>query len=244
MARILVTGAAEGLGFGAALELVDHGHVVLAHARNSRRAEQLDDLVQRGAIAVTADLSDLEETRALADQVTALGGVDAIIHNAGVLDGAALLPVNVVAPYLLTAQLPAQRQVYLSSGMHHGGHARIDGLDWGGTRGTASYSDSKLFVTTLAAAVARLRPGVFSNAVDPGWVPTRMGGASAPDDLRLGHRTQTWLAEADDPATHTSGYWYHQRRRTPHPAVHDERFQHELLDALASHSGARLDLGR
>ena len=48
----------------------------------------------------------------------------------------------------------------------------------------------KLLVTTLASAVARFWPDTASNAVDPGWVPTRMGGPSSPDDLRLGHLTQ------------------------------------------------------
>jgi NAD(P)-dependent dehydrogenase (short-subunit alcohol dehydrogenase family) len=99
---------------------------------------------------------------------------------------------------------------------------------------TGSYSDSKLFVTTLALAVARIVPSVFSNAVDPGWVPTRMGGPNAPGDLRLGSLTQEWLAVSDDPAALTTGgYWHHQRPRKPHPAVHDQRFQDELLESLA-----------
>ena len=104
-----------------------------------------------------------------------------------------------------------------------------------------TYSDSKLYLTALAAAVARLWPDVLSNAVDPGWVPTRMGGAGAPDDLRLGHLTQEWLAASDDPEALTSGgYWYHQHREKPHPAVRDERFQNELLDHLAGVTGERL----
>jgi NAD(P)-dependent dehydrogenase (short-subunit alcohol dehydrogenase family) len=161
--------------------------------------------------------------------------MDAVIHNAGVLSGPHVLPVNVVAPYLLTALIGRpQRLVYLSSGMHRGGRARLDGMDWSGERVTGSYSDSKLFVTALAAAVARLWPDVCSNAVDPGWVPTRMGGRSAPDDLRLGHLTQEWLATSDDPDARTSGgYWHHQRRIEPHPAVRDRRFQDELLGDLA-----------
>jgi NAD(P)-dependent dehydrogenase (short-subunit alcohol dehydrogenase family) len=107
-------------------------------------------------------------------------------------------------------------------------------MDWAGRRTTGSYSDSKLLVTTLAIAVARQWPDVLSNAVDPGWVPTRMGGAGAPDDLRLGHLTQEWLATSDDPEARTSGgYWHHQRRTQPAPAVHDEQFQDELLRELA-----------
>jgi NAD(P)-dependent dehydrogenase (short-subunit alcohol dehydrogenase family) len=184
---------------------------------------------------VVGDLSDLEETRGVADQVNRLGPMDAVIHNAGVISGPQVLSVNVAAPYLLTALIHRpKRLVYLSSGMHRGGRASLAGIDWAGRRTTASYSDSKLFVTTLAAAVARISTDVFSNAVDPGWVPTRMGGPGAPDDLRLGHLTQEWLATSDDPEARTSGgYWYHQRRAEPAPSVHDEQFQEQLIEDLA-----------
>jgi hypothetical protein len=68
-----------------------------------------------------------------------------------------------------------------------------------------------------------------------------MGGASAPDDLRLGHLTQEWLATSDDPAALTSaGYWFHQNREKPHHAARDERFQNALLDNLADITGERL----
>jgi NAD(P)-dependent dehydrogenase (short-subunit alcohol dehydrogenase family) len=192
------------------------------------------DLQDRGAAAVVGDLSDLEETRGVAGQVNRLGRMDAVIHNAGVYTGPHVLPVNVVAPYLLTALIHRpQRLVYLSSGMHRGGRASLTGIDWRGHRSTGSYSDSKLFVTTLAVAVARIWAEVVSNAVDPGWVPTKMGGPGAPDDLRLGHLTQEWLATSDDPQARTSGgYWYHQRRRSPAAAALDERFQDALLDEL------------
>ncbi|MBF4565885.1 SDR family NAD(P)-dependent oxidoreductase [Plantibacter sp. VKM Ac-2876] len=238
MPRILVTGAAVGLGFGAATELVEHGHEVLVHVRSLARADGVRLFDEPSAHLVTGDLATLDGVHELAEQVAAAGPVDAIIHNAGVLDGPAVLPVNVVAPYLLSALVPARRLVFLSSSMHRGGTATLDGLDWSGTTRTASYSDSKLLVTVLAAAIARVRPGVFSNAVDPGWVPTRMGGPNAPDDLELGHRTQVALAEGR--GADTSGYWHHQRREEPHRAVHDEAFQDELLLALAEHTGVPL----
>jgi NAD(P)-dependent dehydrogenase (short-subunit alcohol dehydrogenase family) len=241
MARVFITGSADGLGRLAAQTLLDDGHEVVVHARNSDRLTAIRDLVDRGAAAVVGDLSDLEETRGIARDVNRLGRVDAVIHNAGVYTGPQVTPVNIVAPYLLTALLDRpQRLVYLSSGAHRSGRANLDGIDWTG-RAARSYSDSKLFVTTLAFAVARLWPDVFSNAVDPGWVPTRMGGPGAPDDLRLGHLTQEWLATSEDPEARTSsGYWYHQRRIEPHAAVHDRRFQDQLLDDLARFTATRL----
>jgi NAD(P)-dependent dehydrogenase (short-subunit alcohol dehydrogenase family) len=216
---------------------------VVVHARNETRLDALRDLRHAGADAVVGDLSVVDDVRSVADQVNRLGRMDAVIHNAGVLHGPEVLPVNVVAPYLLTALIDRpQRLIYLSSNMHRGGRATLDGMDWRGERATGSYSDSKLFVTALAMAIARRWPDVSSNAVNPGWVPTKMGGAGAPDDLRLGHRTQEWLATSDEPEALTSGgYWFHQRRTEPAPSVHDERLQEELVDALASFTGVRLD---
>ncbi|MGI5192649.1 SDR family NAD(P)-dependent oxidoreductase [Streptomyces sp. CA-288835] len=241
MSRILVTGSADGLGRAAADSLLSAGHEVVVHARNPERAAGLDTFVDRGAHIVVGDLTDRDAVRRIAAELTDTEPLDAVIHNAGVWSGPAVMPVNVIAPYLLTALLRSPRRlVYLSSGSHFSGRPSLAGVDWRG-RSAGSYSDSKLYVTTLAAAVARLRPGVLSNAVDPGWVPTKMGGPSAPDDLELGHRTQEWLATSDDPeALTTGGYWYHRERQQPHRAVHDEAFQDRLLEALAEETGTAL----
>ena len=242
MARIFITGSADGLGRACAETLLEDGQEVIVHARSAHRLTAVNDLIDAGASAVAGDLADLDQTRAVADQVNRLGPVAAVIHNAGIYSGRHIMPVNIVAPYLLTALIDRpQRLVYLSSGSHYGGRADVTGVDWSVQRKTGSYSDSKLFVTTLAVAVARIWPDVYSNAVDPGWVPTRMGGPGAPDDLRLGHLTQEWLATSDEPEALTSGgYWFHQRLRTPQPAVRDLRFQDDLLDALARFTGVPL----
>lgn len=242
ISRILITGSADGLGLGAAERALESGHEVIVHVRNERRRSAVEDLVARGARVVVGDLADLDQMRELAEQARALGQVDAVIHNAGTMNGSAILPVNVVAPYVLTALLPdARRHVYLSSSMHVGGHARLEGLDWSGSTTTATYSDAKLLVTTLMAGLARRRPEVLFNAVDPGWVPTRMGGPSAPDDLDLGHLTQFWLATSDDAeALTTGGYWHHQRRAKPHEAVADEELQDRLIEVLGNNTGVTL----
>ena len=101
--------------------------------------------------------------------------------------------------------------------MHRGGEGPLDDIDWATRRWDTNraYSESKLYITTVAFAVARLWPKVMSNAVDPGWVPTKMGGRGAPDDLEEGHLTQTWLATSDEPAAKTSGHlWYHRERQS------------------------------
>ena len=240
MARILITGSADGLGRAAAETLLGDGHEVIVHARSAERLAAVEPLIGRGASAVVGDLADLDETRAVADQVNRLGRVDAVIHNAGVTQRPACpagqrrraLPAHRAHRPAAAARLPQQRHARRRTSRRR--RPRLER-----TRPTASYSDSKLFVTTLAVAVARLWPDVYSNAVDPGWVPTKMGGPGAPDDLRLGHLTQEWLATSDDPEARTSGgYWYHQQRRTPHPAALDPQFQDELLAALARFTGA------
>jgi NAD(P)-dependent dehydrogenase (short-subunit alcohol dehydrogenase family) len=247
MARIFITGSTDGLGLATAQSLLEGGHAVVVHARSAGRLSALQELADRGAVAVVGDLADPAQTRDLADQVNRSGPVHAVNHNAGVLSGPDIFQVNVAAPYVLTALINRPRRlIYLSSGMHRGGHAGgfRDGAGAGsGSRGAprVSYSDSKLYVTVLAAAVARLWPDVLSNAVDPGWVPTKMGGPGAPDDLRLGHVTQEWLATSDDPEALTSGgYWHHQRRDKAHPAALDQHQQDELLDYLARLTGERL----
>ncbi|HEL7629141.1 TPA: SDR family NAD(P)-dependent oxidoreductase [Stenotrophomonas maltophilia] len=241
-ARVFITGSADGLGHATAKTLLAQGHDVVVHVRSQARLSAVKELVDQGAVATIGDLSDLAQIRDLARQVNAIGPMDAVVHNAGILSGSQVLVVNVVAPYLLTALIQRpKRLIYLSSSMHRGGRASLAGMDWTGRTATGSYSDSKLFVTTLAAAVARRWPESFSNAVDPGWVPTKMGGPGAPDDLRLGHLTQEWLATSNDAEALTSGgYWHHQRHEQPHAAVNDTRFQDLLLAELARATGTAL----
>jgi NAD(P)-dependent dehydrogenase (short-subunit alcohol dehydrogenase family) len=241
MARVFITGSAGGLGRGAAEALLADGHEVVVHGRDAGRAASLDELVARGARVVAGDLADRDGTAAVAGQVNAIGGIDAVIHNAAVYGDRETLQVNVLAPYLLTAWVRGPRRlVYLSSDMHRSGDASLDGWSARRWRGTQAYCDSKLCVTALVFALGRRWPDRRVHAVDPGWVPTRMGGSNAPDDLELGHRTQVWLAVTDDPATTDSGYWFHQQRRTPAAAALDPTFQDALLHELERLTGVPL----
>src|SRR5688572_22753043 len=104
MARIFITGSADGLGQLAAKLLVDQGHNVVLHARNTARARHAAEKVKGAEAVLVADLADLEETKSLAAQVNALGKFDAVIHNAGVyqVPNKQIVAVNTLAPYTLT----------------------------------------------------------------------------------------------------------------------------------------------
>jgi NAD(P)-dependent dehydrogenase (short-subunit alcohol dehydrogenase family) len=120
---------------------------------------------------------------------------------------------------------------------------QVNDIDWIDRRWNSrqAYSDSKLYVTALAFAVARCWLEVLSNAVDPGWVATKMGGPGAPDDFEKGYLTQTWLVAGDDPAaTVTVGYWHHRRLEAPAKEASDLRFQDQLSAKLAELTGVPL----
>src|SRR5688572_28059140 len=112
MARIFITGSADGLGLLAAKELIKQGHQVVLHARNAERGKQAMEKAPGAADILIGDLSSIAETKVLAEKVNGLGKFDAVIHNAGVYqvpsnsvsaDGLPLLfAVNSLAPYILT----------------------------------------------------------------------------------------------------------------------------------------------
>lgn len=212
MARIFITGSTDGLGYLAAKLLISQGHAVVLHARNEERMRQVMSQLPAAEKVLTADLSNIEETKNLAEKVNALGHFDAIIHNAGVnrISNRLILTVNTLAPYILTCMIQKpERLIYMSSGQHLHGDPSLKNL-YKDTEGV-SYSDSKLHILILSMAVARKWPKVYSNVVNPGWVATKMGGMHAPDDLQKGVETQAWLAVSNDEEAKVSGrYFFHK----------------------------------
>lgn len=248
--RILITGSTGGAGQLAAGHLLKRGHRVVIHARNAQRAADVRRDLPGLEDVVVGDLLDLEQTRALAEQINALGEFDVIIHNAGEygLSDAELLNSNSLSPYLLTALVtPPQQLTYLSSDQHLGGSLKLDQVRSGGG---ITYSDSKLHMAMIATAAARLWPDRRVNAVAPGWIPTLMGfhngNTTTPDSLRDGYMTQVWLAEGVEPGSDVTGEYlfHHQVDGRVNDLVHDEDSQDQLLAAYADQTGVTFPLAR
>ncbi|HUP13600.1 MAG TPA: SDR family NAD(P)-dependent oxidoreductase, partial [Niastella sp.] len=245
MARVFITGSADGLGLLAAKELTKLGHQVVLHARNAERAKQALDKVPGAENVLTADLSSIDETKALASEANASGKFDAIIHNAAVYqvpknsvskDGLPLVfAVNSLAPYILTCLIKKpKRLIYMSSGMHRSGNPNLDNLPLSINNGNhhVTYSDTKLHDVILSMAVARKWPSVYANAVDPGWVPTKMGGAGAPGNLEKGFETQVWLAVSNDAEAKVSGCYFHDKKQERYLSAADDIAIQEKFLAL------------
>ena len=254
MSRIFITGSSTGLGLMAGELLASQGHRVVLHARNAARAEAARRALPEAEAIVEGDLGSIAGAKDVAARVNDLGRFDAVIHNAAVgyreshhLTGDGLphvFAINTLSAYILTALIERPgRLVYLSSGMHHHADANLDDILWARRRwnGSTAYAESKLHDTILAFAIARRWPGVRSNALEPGWVPTKMGGAGAPDDMSQAHLTQAWLAASDEPEAQVSGrYFYHLRRLAANPQADDPAHQDRLIAVCAELSGVPL----
>ncbi|ETS84686.1 hypothetical protein PFICI_02711 [Pestalotiopsis fici W106-1] len=238
MSKIFITGSADGLGLLSAQALASRGHQVYLHARNAKRAEDARRACPQATDCLIGDLSSPAETKSLAEHLNEKGPFDAIIHNAAIMHGGsrgALFNINTLSPYLLTCLVdpPPKRYVFLSSSMHQGGDASLSNIE------QCRYSDSKLHNIMLAFWFSKkFGPAVACNSMDPGWVPTKMGGSGAPDDINAAVDTYVLLAEGNGAAEGQSGkYWYQKREKSCKPAASDEQKQDQLIKLLQDISG-------
>ena len=160
MARIFITGSADGLGQAAARRLVTLGHDVVLHGRNRDRAQQALRAVPGARTALEGDLASIEQTRELARQANEAGPFQAVIHNAGIgvygprretVDGLDdIFAINALAAFLLTALIEGPRRlIYMTSGLHQSGNSDVRDLQWRQRRwnGSQAYADSNCSIS-------------------------------------------------------------------------------------------------
>jgi NAD(P)-dependent dehydrogenase (short-subunit alcohol dehydrogenase family) len=235
MAKIFITGSTDGLGLLAAKSLSSQGHEVYLHARNQQRKEEVSENIKEPKGIFVADLSDITQVKQLAKEVNDSGKFDAIIHNAAVYtaSGRDIFTVNVLAPYTLTCLIEKpKRLIYVSSDMHLGGQSKLKDLQ--SNFNNITYSDSKLQVLMLCKFFARHISDMFINALHPGWVPTKMGGKSAPDNLQKGYETQVWLSVSNDKDALVNGNYFFHQKQSRYSAEADELIKQDELAALCS----------
>ena len=198
MKRALVTGANRGIGLEIARGLVAEGHEVLLGSRDPSAGVTAAEAV--GGIPLQIDVAD---PSSIAQAAGEAGRVDVLVNNAGVLGSGGVLDdlddftqsmaVMVTGPLLLMR--------YLTPGMVLRGFGRVVNVSsgWGafsdGVGGPGGYGVAKAALNALTVSVARSMPAnVKVNAMCPGWVRTRMGGAGATKSPEEGADTAIWLA--------------------------------------------------
>jgi NAD(P)-dependent dehydrogenase (short-subunit alcohol dehydrogenase family) len=224
----LVTGANRGIGRGIAEGLAREGAVVAVGARVRAEAEKVARELGGSAFPVELDVADDEACRRAVDEVVKhAGGLHVLVNNAAVaIDDAhrtADLPLerlelawrtNLRAPLLLIQlAIPHMKRakwgriVNLSTGMSR--------LGEGMSGGWPSYRITKTALNALTRNLAsELRgTGILVNAIDPGWVKTRMGGPGAPSSIEEGADTAIWAACL--PANGPSGELLRKREPSP-----------------------------
>lgn len=241
MARIFITGSSDGLGSLTAKRLISQGHQVVLHARNAQRAADAQRACPGSEACLVGDLSSLDETKRLASEANKFGPFDCVMHNAALGPSAApssskggLFAVNTLAPYVLTCLMDKpQRLVYVSSGLHRSGRPRLDSRT---SIEGSGYGDTKLHDILLAKAFARRWDGVVeSNAVNPGWVPTKMGGSGAPGDIE---KSVDCFAMLGAGPTGTTGKYFQDSKVISYAEVADDvKVQDGLLKILEEMSG-------
>lgn len=256
---ILITGATDGIGLLTAKLLAQEGHHILLHGRSADRLKAAALEVGGAPETCLADLSRLEEVRALADAVRAAHDrLDVLINNAGVLrtpepqtpEGLDMrFVVNTLAPDVLTRRLlpvipPEGRVVNLSSAAQ----APVDVQAMRGRRrldDMAAYAQSKLALTIWSQEMARAHPdGPAFIAVNPGSLlaskMVREGFGVAGKDPAIGAEILRRAALSEEFAGASGRYFDNDSGRfaAPHPAARDPRQVAEVMAAIRDLAGA------
>lgn len=214
----IISGAAQGIGFGIAERLVSEGAAVALLDMNADAvASSAEALTLKGgkAIGIVADVSDEASVNAAVEQaVSELGKLDIVVNNAGITRDNMLfkmsveefdlvLAVHLRGTFLLTKA--AQKHLVANK---YGRVINLSSRSALGNRGQANYSAAKAGIIgfTATAAIELGKFGITVNAVAPGFIDTAMTEATAlrmgitPDQFREGAAQQIPVGRVGLPA--------------------------------------------
>lgn len=211
--RALVTGGNRGIGREIAAGLVARGVDVVIGARDAEAGQKTATEIGCSSVPL-----DLENEAGFAPAIEKAGPVDILINNAGILIENSMIdnPDGLRRSMQVMFHAPFDLICLCLPHMTARGFGRIINLSsgWGsyaeGMEGPGGYGVAKAALNALSFALPRdLPPGVTINAMCPGWVHTRMGGATAPRTPEEGADTAIWLALD---AGEVTGRFYRDRK--------------------------------
>lgn len=222
--RVLVTGGNRGIGLAIVERFAKEGHSVLLAARDLAAGEAEASRLRAESLDVRALRLDVGEEAsveaALAELDGAAAQVSVLVNNAGILPEGTLLDMpwaDVAASFAVNVMGPLRLARGLAPAMAERGYGRIVNVSsgWGsfaeGLDGPGVYGVTKAALNALTVRLARELPeAVKVNAMCPGWVRTRMGGAGAPRTPEEAADTAYWLGTLADDGP--SGGFFRDRR--------------------------------
>jgi NAD(P)-dependent dehydrogenase (short-subunit alcohol dehydrogenase family) len=211
----LITGANRGIGREIALQLGRQGYAVVVGGRVIDEAKATAEAFHHEgirALPVALDVTDPEQINsAVKESVSELGGIHALINNAGVSDGPQhplqadfrlvvnTFDVNLVGAWRMTAAV-APTMLAANYGRIVNISSRLSILSDMEHWEEPAYKVSKTALNALTRICAAefTGTGILVNAASPGWVRTRLGGPNAPRSVEEAADTPVWLATLPD----------------------------------------------
>ena len=220
----LVTGANRGLGLAIARRLAELGHAVFLGSRDLAAGEDAAETLRRASLDVSVVRLDLNDAASIDHAIDAIEQsgrrVEMLVNNAGVLIEKPLLELTddeVAEAFAVHVTGPIRLIRACVPGMVAGGFGRIVNVssDWGsfgeGLAGPGAYGITKAAMNALTVRLAKELPRTIKvNAMNPGWVRTRMGGWNATRSPEEAADTAIWLATL--PADGPTGGFFMDRR--------------------------------
>lgn len=255
--RILITGATDGIGYHAALQLAEMKAKLVVHGRTQKTAEEAAGKIRqesgnRNIEAIHADFGSLSEVKKMAVEIHRRFPVlDVLLNNAGIymndrqesVDGHELtFQVNYLAPVFLTQlilncldQDSETRIVNVASIAHQSARLDLKNLENEPWDDYLAYANSKLENILFTYELARRLhdTDIMVNCLHPGVIGTKLlqkGFGRGGASIESGAQVLVHVASSPDLEGVTASYFNQMRQEQSSPITYDEGFAGRLWD--------------